>query len=54
LHGRYPSLAPTDLFEGDLKFNVDFRTVYAGILESWLKTNSAAILGQKFPPLPLV
>lgn len=51
LHGKYPSLAPADLVNGDLKFNTDFRSVYAGVLESWLKTPSAPILGRKFRPL---
>ncbi len=51
LLGRYPSLAPQDLFEGDISYNVDFRSVYAGILEGWLKTPSAPILGRKFQPL---
>jgi uncharacterized protein (DUF1501 family) len=51
LLGRYPSLAPADLVNGDVKYNVDFRSVYAGILEGWLKTPSAPILGQQFPPL---
>jgi uncharacterized protein (DUF1501 family) len=54
LHGQYPSLAPADLFEGDIKYNVDFRSVYAGLLESWLKTSSEPILGRKFTALPLV
>ena len=54
LLGRYPSLAPQDLFEGDIKYNVDFRSVYAGVLESWLKTKSAPILGRQFEPLQLV
>jgi hypothetical protein len=30
---------------------VDFRSVYAGILENWLKTKSAPILGRQFEPL---
>ena len=54
LHGKYPSLAPEDLFNGDLQYNVDFRSVYAGVLEEWLKTKSQPILGAKFNPLPLV
>lgn len=54
LHGKYPSLAAEDLFNGDLKFNVDFRSVYAGVLEEWLKTKSQPILGRKFQPLNLV
>jgi len=51
LLGKYPSLAPGDLHNGDLKYNVDFRSVYAGVLEGWLKTPSAPILGKKFEPL---
>ena len=54
LLGRYPSLAPQDLFEGDIKYNVDFRSVYAGVLENWLKTKSAPVLGRQFPPLQIV
>jgi uncharacterized protein (DUF1501 family) len=51
LLGKYPSLAPDDLVNGDLKYTVDFRSVYAGVLEGWLKTPSAPILGKKFEPL---
>jgi uncharacterized protein (DUF1501 family) len=54
LLGRYPSLAPQDLYQGDVKYNVDFRSVYAGVLENWLKTKSAPILGRQFAPLPVV
>ncbi len=54
LLGRYPSLAPADLYQGDLKYQVDFRSVYAGLLENWLKTNSEPILGRKFTPLQVV
>ena len=54
LLGQYPSLAPADLFEGDLKYNVDFRSVYAAVLENWLKTRSEPVLGRKFTPLQIV
>jgi len=54
LLGRYPSLAPQDLYQGDIKYNVDFRNVYASVLENWLKTKSAPILGKQFEPLALV
>lgn len=54
LLGKYPSLAPADLYQGDIKFNVDFRSVYAAVLENWLKTRSAPILGRQFTPLPVV
>ncbi len=39
----HPSL--TDLDSGDLKYTQDFRDVYAGILEGWLKADSAKVLG---------
>ena len=54
LLGQYPSLAPQDLYQGDIKYNVDFRSVYAAVLENWLKTKSAPILGKQFTPLPVV
>jgi uncharacterized protein (DUF1501 family) len=54
LLGSYPSLAPQDLFQGDVKYNVDFRSVYAAVLENWLKTKSAPILGRQFDMLPVV
>ena len=43
-----------DLFEGDLRFTVDFRSVYAAVLENWLKTRSEPILGRRFEPLQIV
>jgi uncharacterized protein (DUF1501 family) len=46
LHGQYPSLA--DLQDGDLKYTVDFRSVYATLLEKWLNADSTAVLGNKF------
>ena len=52
LYGKYPSL--TDLYEGDLRYNVDFRSVYATALERWLKVPSGNVLGRKFPLLGMV
>lgn len=54
LLGQHPSLAPQDLFQGDVKYHVDFRCAYAAVLENWLKTRSEPILGRKFQPLPFV
>jgi uncharacterized protein (DUF1501 family) len=54
LLGQYPSLAPADLFQGDLRFSVDFRSVYASVLEGWLRTRSEEVLGKKYVPLPIV
>jgi uncharacterized protein (DUF1501 family) len=52
LLGTYPSLA--DLDDGDLRPVVDFRRVYATILEDWLGLPSESALGGKFAPLPLL
>ena len=52
LHGKMPSL--TQLFQGDLMHTVDFRSVYAAVLEQWLGVPSQSVLGKKFNPLTLV
>jgi uncharacterized protein (DUF1501 family) len=52
VHSDYPSL--TDLDNGDLKHQVDFRSVYATVLENWLQTGSDAILKKSFPKLGFV
>jgi uncharacterized protein (DUF1501 family) len=51
LHGRQPSLAPDELDRGDLKHSIDFRSVYAAVLEKWLGVPSQPILGEKFVPV---
>ncbi len=33
--GEHPSLG--DLYDGDLKLHTDFRSVYAVVLDDWLK-----------------
>ncbi len=43
-----------DLNEGDLKYNVDFKNVYATILNKWLKADDIAILGKKYDCLGFV
>jgi uncharacterized protein (DUF1501 family) len=52
IYGKHPSL--TDLDQGDLKFNTDFRCVYASLLQDWLNTPSKPILGQQFKTMPIV
>jgi uncharacterized protein (DUF1501 family) len=53
LYGAEPSLAPGDLQDGDIKYNTDFRSVYASFLENWLKTSTTPILGRTFATLPI-
>ena len=54
LHGAFPSLAPTDLLNGDPRFSVDFRSVYAAAVRDWLRAPVAQVLGRDFPTLPLL
>jgi len=49
LLGQMPSLAPKDLFDGDVKYNTDFRSVYATVLEKHLGVKSEPILKKPFP-----
>ncbi|MEI7721102.1 MAG: DUF1501 domain-containing protein [Verrucomicrobiota bacterium] len=51
LLGKMPSLAPQDLFDGDVRYNTDFRSVYATVLEKHLGVKSAGILRTQFPLL---
>jgi uncharacterized protein (DUF1501 family) len=44
----------TDLDDGDLKFSIDFRQIYASLLQDWLKTNDNAILSKSFQSLNLL
>ncbi len=50
--GDQPSLA--DLDQGDLKFKIDFRSVYAGVLESWLQTDSKVVLEKKYRAVDVI
>lgn len=51
LVGKRPSLA--DLDSGDLKMTVDFRRVYATLLDDWLGVDSQAVLGERFERLTI-
>jgi len=52
VHGAAPSL--TNLHDGDLIHTVDFRSVYASVLENWLHAPVEPILKRKFSTLPFV
>ena len=51
--GKTPSLLDLDPKHGDLKTNVDFRQVYAAVLEDWLGLRSEDTLGGKFAKVEL-
>ena len=44
----------TNLDGGDLRFNVDFKNVYATVLDRWLLADSAKILGQPYSKLSFI
>lgn len=48
----HPRLA--DLDGGDLRFAIDFRRVYATLLDGWLGADSRAVLGARFEPVGLL
>src|SRR5207247_2415053 len=52
VHGNPPDLA--NLVDGDLRHQIDFRQVYAAVLENWLGTKSDAVLGRKFEKVAVV
>lgn len=49
MYGPIPNLS--DLQDGDLKFTVDFRQVYATALEDWMGGDAGAVLGTSFPTI---
>ncbi len=52
IYGDQPSL--TDLIDrGNLLYTVDFRSVYATLIEDWLGVPSADLMGQQWPLLPI-
>ncbi len=52
LIGEHPSL--DDLGASDLKYAIDFRSVYASVLEHWLGAPHEQVLGRSFPLLDLL
>jgi uncharacterized protein (DUF1501 family) len=52
LHGPSPNLR--DLADGDPRPGLDFRRIYATLLDQWLDCSSEAILGKRFAHLDLV
>lgn len=52
LHGQPPDLS--DLVDGDVRHKIDFRQVYASLLDRWLGTPSTPILGPGYAPLGII
>jgi uncharacterized protein (DUF1501 family) len=54
MYGEYPSLKKDDLTLGNLKYNVDFRSTYATILDRWMKIDAQPIVNGKFEEFAIV
>ena len=54
MYGEYPSIRPDDLVGGNLKYTVDFRSVYGSVLDQWLKIDAQSILNGNFEQFTLV
>ena len=52
LHGPYPNL--TDLEDGDPRHAIDFRRIYATVLDRWLHCPSRHVLGEQLSHLDVV
>jgi uncharacterized protein (DUF1501 family) len=52
LYGEHPSLDALD--NGNLRFTTDFRSIYATVLEKWLRRPSSGIVGAGFAQLPML
>ncbi|MCI2430302.1 DUF1501 domain-containing protein [Candidatus Acetothermia bacterium] len=53
LHGEHPSLRRLDE-SGDLIHSIDFRSIYATVLEDWLGADAQTILGKRFEKLSFI
>lgn len=52
LYGAAPDLGATNM--GNVRYTIDFRSVYATVLERWLGRPSASVLNGEFPRLPVL
>jgi uncharacterized protein (DUF1501 family) len=52
LGGSRPDLAALE--DGDVPYGLDFRRVYASVLDGWLGVDSRAVLGERFESVGLL
>ncbi len=53
LHGQQPSITDLD-WRGDMNHEVDFRSVYATVLEQWLDADATEVLGANYSQLGII
>jgi len=54
MYGQYPSLKDEDQLDGDLQFQVDFRSVYATIVDRWMGLDAKSVTGGSYEHLEFV
>ena len=47
-YGEYPSMDANDLVEGDLAFNLDFRSLYTEIMDDWLEVDAREVMDRDY------
>ncbi len=47
-YGEYPSMEEKDLVEGDLAFNLDFRSIYTEVMEDWLEVDAREVMDRDY------
>jgi uncharacterized protein (DUF1501 family) len=47
VYGGQPELNPDRLIKGNLRYSIDFRTVYARVIENWFGLPAASVFGQE-------
>jgi uncharacterized protein (DUF1501 family) len=53
VHGEPPALDQLDR-DGNLPHAIDFRSVYATLLQHWWGLDSERALGRRFEPVPIL
>ena len=53
-YGECPSLEPEDQVEGDMRFNNDFRGIYATLLDRWMGVDPQPVLDGTFEQFDMI
>jgi uncharacterized protein (DUF1501 family) len=54
MYGEYPSLELSEQLEGDMRFNNDFRGIYATVLDQWMGINPQAVLDKNYEQFDMI
>ena len=53
-YGEYPSLEPGEQVEGDMRFNNDFRSTYATLLDQWMGIDPHTVLDGNYEQFDMI